>query len=98
MKPISRRNWLRRSASSAVVGSTFISRMSRAQQPDGSAPDDASDAIVDTPYVFNLPEAGRIEAVPSRSIEASPLSVGFETLDRQHFDPTKTYDQLSSLA
>jgi hypothetical protein len=40
---------------------------------------------------FGLTAAGKLKTRTSASIKASPLSVGYETLDRQHFDPNKTY-------
>lgn len=46
---------------------------------------------------FGLRPAGRITPVPSREIQASPLSVGFETLDRKHFDPKRTFPHLARL-
>ena len=36
-------------------------------------------------------------APPSKAITASPLSVGFETLDRKMFDPDRTYAHLAEL-
>jgi len=44
-----------------------------------------------------LPELGRLEPLPSKAIQASPLSVGFETLDRFQFDPSRTYEHLGKL-
>ena len=41
--------------------------------------------------------AGEIKPVRSSEIQASPLSVGFETLDRKHFDPARTYPHLAKL-
>ena len=46
---------------------------------------------------FGLKACGRLKPRPSLSIEASPLSVGYETLDRKHFDPTKTYAHAAQL-
>jgi hypothetical protein len=40
---------------------------------------------------------GRIQPRPSRAISASPLSIGFETLDRRMFDPERTYSHLAEL-
>ena len=40
---------------------------------------------------FGLTPAGKLKPRASASITSSPLSVGYETLDRQHFDPAKTY-------
>ncbi len=44
-----------------------------------------------------LKPIGKVKPVPSRAIRASPLSVGFETLDRKHFDPPRTYPHLAEL-
>lgn len=40
---------------------------------------------------FGLTPLGTLKTRPSAAIKASPLSVGYETLDRQHFDPARTY-------
>ncbi|MBE3123397.1 MAG: beta-galactosidase, partial [Planctomycetes bacterium] len=40
---------------------------------------------------------GKIKPRPSAAIAASPLGVGFETLDRRHFDPAKTYPFMAQL-
>jgi hypothetical protein len=44
-----------------------------------------------------LPEVGRLKPLPSKAIQASPLSIGFETLDRYQFDPARTYEHLGKL-
>jgi len=44
-----------------------------------------------------LKALGKVKPVPSRRIEDSPLSVGFEVLDRKRFEPEKTYDHLAAL-
>ena len=46
---------------------------------------------------IKLPEVGRLKPLPSKAIQASPLSIGFETLDRYQFDPTRTYEHLGKL-
>lgn len=46
---------------------------------------------------ISLPELGRLKPLPSKAIKASPLSIGFETLDRYQFDPTRTYEHLGKL-
>jgi polysaccharide biosynthesis protein PslG len=44
-----------------------------------------------------LPQAGRLKPRAAVAISASPLSVGFETLDRKMFEPEKTYGALAQL-
>jgi polysaccharide biosynthesis protein PslG len=44
-----------------------------------------------------LPRLGRLKPSHSKSIKASPLSIGFETLDRRLFDPERTYEHLGRL-
>lgn len=39
----------------------------------------------------------KLQARPSKAIAASPLSIGFETLDRKMFDPERTYTHLANL-
>ena len=43
------------------------------------------------------PPAARLKTRPSKEIAASPLSIGFETLDREMFDPERTYPYLAQL-
>ena len=43
------------------------------------------------------PVIGKIAARSSKAIAASPLGIGFETLDRRFFDPEKTYEPLEKL-
>lgn len=43
------------------------------------------------------PAPARIRAKSSKEIASSPLSIGFETLDRRMFDPEKTYGHLAKL-
>lgn len=40
---------------------------------------------------------GKLATRPATAIAASPLSVGFETLDRRMFDPERTYGHLAQL-
>lgn len=51
----------------------------------------------DTPYDFAMEPIGRVQPASSLSVDRSPLSVGFEVLDRKGFDPSKTYPHLSPL-
>ena len=44
-----------------------------------------------------LPELGRLKPLTSKAIKASRMSIGFETLDRQYFDPNPTYEPLGKL-
>lgn len=46
---------------------------------------------------FGLIAAGKLAPRPSAAIAASSLSVGYETLDRQHFDPVRTYEHAAQL-
>jgi polysaccharide biosynthesis protein PslG len=46
---------------------------------------------------IRLPRVGRLLPRHSKAIEASPLSIGLETLDRRLFDPTRTYEHLGKL-
>ncbi|UKI33627.1 MAG: hypothetical protein L6W00_09445 [Lentisphaeria bacterium] len=43
---------------------------------------------------FGLEEAGTLAPVDSRHSSAERLSVGFETLDRELFDPEECYELL----
>ncbi len=44
-----------------------------------------------------LRAVGQVRPVASKEIQASPLSVGFEVLDRKHFDPVRTFPHLARL-
>lgn len=44
-----------------------------------------------------FPVLGQLKPVESSQVAASPLSVGFEVLDRRGFDPVKTYPHLKRL-
>ncbi|HPO12655.1 MAG TPA: beta-galactosidase [Candidatus Hydrogenedentes bacterium] len=46
---------------------------------------------------LGLKRIGQVTPRPSKSIEASPLSVGFEVLDRKCFNPVRTYEHLAQL-
>jgi len=46
---------------------------------------------------FRMEAVGKVGPRPSIDVAASPLSVGFETLDREMFDPGRTYGPLSLL-
>lgn len=46
---------------------------------------------------FGLKAIGRLKPRAAKEIAASPLGVGFETLDRRHFEPEKTYPFMKEL-
>ena len=46
---------------------------------------------------LGLPVLGKVTPRASLAVNASPLGIGFETLDRRIFDPTRTYDHLAKL-
>lgn len=49
------------------------------------------------PYDFKYSQLGLVKPVASKDIEASPLGVGFETLDRMMFDPQRAYEHVGRL-
>jgi polysaccharide biosynthesis protein PslG len=51
----------------------------------------AAAALAQTPGI------GKLKTRTSKSIFSSPLSIGFETLDRKMFDPERTYPHLANL-
>lgn len=63
-------------------------------QAGGQAPSAAMEGMVGR---FGLPVAGKLQTKRSDQVAASPLSVGFEVLDRQGFDPQRTYPHLAKL-
>lgn len=88
---LTRRTWLGVSAAGAA-GALVGSRLGAAE-PSGQPEPIPNDA----PFDFALPEVGRVKPVSSKAIEASPLSVGFEVLDRRCFEPERTYEHLAAL-
>lgn len=46
---------------------------------------------------IGLEAIGKVSPRDARDIAASPLSVGFETLDRKHFEPERAYPHLAKL-
>lgn len=46
---------------------------------------------------FGLSPLGRLKTRPSSAIESSPISVGYETLDRRHFEPARTFAHAAEL-
>jgi hypothetical protein len=58
----------------------------------GRSPHAAASTLLD-----RLPVLGKVAARDSLTIAASPLSIGFETLDRQMFDPERTYAHVARL-
>lgn len=46
---------------------------------------------------IGLEAIGKVRPRDSLAIASSPLSVGFETLDRKHFEPARTYPYLAKL-
>jgi hypothetical protein len=57
----------------------------------------AGEAPGEAPADFGLAPLGKLRPVSPLVLRASPLSVGFETLDRRHFDPEKTFPHLATL-
>jgi hypothetical protein len=84
MSRITRRKFARLALGAGVLTRYSMQRAAFAQPP--LAPAD-----------FGLPTLGRIKPRTSLSIAASPLSIGFETLDRQMFDPERTYPHLAAV-
>jgi polysaccharide biosynthesis protein PslG len=78
---ITRRKFVQRAIGSAAA-MTFL--------PGRAPAADSADAVA-------LPRLGRLKPSHSISIKASPLSIGFETLDRRLFDPRRTYEHLGKL-
>ncbi len=77
-------NLTRRSFLSTLAISPLVPGLARTAAGDAASP-------------LGLPVIGRIEPRPAKSIAASPLSVGFETLDRRMFDPDRAYDAVGRL-
>jgi polysaccharide biosynthesis protein PslG len=78
---ITRRHFLQGTAGAAAAVTILSNRIFAA---------DAGGAI-------GLHVTGRLKPLHSKAIKASPLSIGFETLDRRQFDPTRTYEHLGKL-
>ncbi|MCX7007598.1 MAG: beta-galactosidase [Kiritimatiellaeota bacterium] len=82
MTTLSRRKFIQTGMGLTILGGlTPLARVWAAEQGTG----------------FGLPSFGKITPRASKSIAASSFSVGFETLDRKHFDPKKTYELAGQL-
>jgi len=88
MSRITRRRMIERSLAATAAATTFRPLALAAVEPAGVEP-----------AVFGprLTPVGRVEPVRSADVEASPLGVGFEVLDRRRFDPEKAYPHLAEL-
>lgn len=88
----SRRTWMCRFAPGFLIPPTLVGQIrlaGGAAEPEGSGrPSD--------PFA-TFPLLGKLKTRPSAEIHSSPLSVGFEVLDRKLFQPEKTYPYLAEL-
>lgn len=85
IRQITRRGFLRGSAAVAALA---------AWSPSGScAAEEESTRL----RGFGLVPAGTLPTRPSSAIAASPLSIGYETLDRKLFEPSRTYAAAAQL-
>ncbi len=48
-------------------------------------------------YQHNLTEIGKLKNLTSKEIKSSKLGIGFETLDRKVFEPSKFYDKVGAI-
>jgi polysaccharide biosynthesis protein PslG len=88
MTQLSRRSLLKTGL--AAAGAAPLAGLSALPQSAGPlSPHPAAD--------FGWPALGKLAPRPSLSVNASPLSIGFETLDRKVFEPEKTYAHLAAL-
>ena len=90
MRQTSRRLFLARCTSLAAASSCV-------RLPNLWSAESASKPETAPPAGSGLKALGRIAPRRSTSIAASPLGVGFETLDRKMFDPQRTYGHLAAL-
>lgn len=107
MKRYNRREVISLLTASTLVGSTYLTveRQGRKNAgslwaADGSSPDSSGQQPVQTVEaspLATLPRLGKLAARSSKVISASPLSVGFETLDRKMFQPERAYPRLAQL-
>mgnify|MGYP000315475740 CR=1 FL=1 len=94
MSCVSRREalaWISAAGAACVRAGRPASGQAATAPPGGPNSADPSAPPSETPYAFSLPRAGTLRAPRSAAIERSAISVGFETLDRRHFDPARTY-------
>jgi len=83
------RMFTRRAFARAVAGGAAFARSSSFREAPAQPPLPPAD--------FGFPAIGRVKPRPSLTITASPLSIGFETLDRKMFEPERTYGHLAEL-
>ncbi len=88
-----RRAWMKLGAAGlAAAALPRVASAGETPKEDGLLPPAAS-----PPFEFPYTSLGTIQPVASKDIEASPLSVGFETLDRRMFDPERAYEHVGRL-
>ncbi len=107
MTNYSRRQVLKLVGGSALSGSAFLSQATGSIGKSGFAW--AAEATSATPEAEKIgqladpgpsvpfPLLGKLAPRSGKQIAASPLSVGFETLDRKMFDPERAYPHLTQL-
>ena len=90
---LNRRDWMKLGAAGwAASAFSGLSTAEEDQRKDGFLqPADSP------PFAFPYTPLGSIKPVPSKRIDASPLGVGFETLDRMMFDPERAYEHVGQL-
>lgn len=81
----------------AAAGAWLAPRGLLAAEKEPAAPAAPATTGPVPPADFGLPTLGAIKPRKAKDIKASALSVGFETLDRRHFDPVKTYPHMAEL-
>lgn len=90
---VTRRSLLHASAAAALSG--VGSMASRGRLDAHGLPiagPHAAEAAGATMADITLPKSGTLTPRASKAIAASPISIGFETLDRKSYDPEKCYD------
>ena len=92
MKRSTRRSFLQRSLLTTAAVTTGPALLHGEEKPKVAVA-----VKPDETYSFKYPVVGSVKPRRSSEIAASPLSVGFETLDRRMFTPEKTYEHLAKL-
>jgi polysaccharide biosynthesis protein PslG len=90
MTQIARRSFLKTGLAGAAGAPGLVRHLYAAEPGHGAGRRDSLAG-------FGMECIGRVRPIPSAKIQASPLSVGFETLDRKHFDPKRTFPHLAKL-
>jgi hypothetical protein len=94
---VTRRTLLQTGAAAALAGAVPAGARELAHAGDPGNPGAFAPPATPQQPGIGLPQTGKLAPRASKAIAASPISIGFETLDRKSFDPERCYDLAGQL-